>query len=463
MNTDSNPSAPAARHWYRGGLVAASGTREPQPLDLLVEDGVIVAAEADLVAAGAVPAGSAAGDPAGIEVIDCAGCILLPGLFDVHVHAREPGREDKETIATAGEAAINGGVTGMVLMPNTTPAIDNGGLVQAVMDIARSRCRIPVWTSGCITKERAGRELAGIAGMKAQGVVFLTDDGSPVENPRVLRRAMEYARDFGLFTASHCETMELSGAGAMNEGPTSFRLGVPGVPAISEEICLDRDIRLAQYTGTHVHIQHVTTARGMNTIRRFKEDGVSVSCEVAPHHLMFCDEDVGDFDTHYKMNPPLRTREDNEALLQGLIDGVFDVIATDHAPHTRYEKALDFVSAPFGITGLDTALVSLFDRFIRHGHLGWDVLVTRYADEPRRLLGFEPVRLAAGERAELVVFDPRRTTRFSEDFMRSKSINTPFLNHELQGRVTRVVFGRELLLDRMDAGLDHGGDGGGRP
>lgn len=446
----ASQTVPPARQWYRGGAIASADQREPVAADLLVEHGRIVAVAPDLVAASAIPVAQAGQPGAELEVIDCQGRILLPGMFDVHVHAREPGREDKETIASTGEAAINGGVTGIVLMPNTTPAIDSGGMVQVVLDIARNQCRIPVWTSGCITKDRAGRELAGIAGMKARGAVFLTDDGNPVENPRVLRRAMEYARDFGLFTASHCETMELSGSGAMNEGPASFRLGIPGIPAISEEICLDRDIRLAQYTGSHVHIQHVTTARGMNTIRRFKEDGVSVSCEVAPHHLMFCDEDVRDFDTHYKMNPPLRTPEDNEALLQGLIDGVFDVIATDHAPHTRYEKALDFVGAPFGITGLDTALVSLFDRFIRHGRLGWDVLVRRYADEPRKLLGFEPVRIAEGERAEFVVFDPRRTSLFSEDFMRSKSINTPFLDQELQGRVVRVVVGEEVLLDRLD-------------
>ena len=452
MTSTDSASSPAApvRQWYRGGTIASSDSPEPTPADVLVEGGQIVAVAADLVSTGAISKEQAKNPGDALQVIDCHGCVLLPGLFDVHVHAREPGREDKETIASTGEAAINGGVSGIVLMPNTTPAIDTGGMVQVVLDIARSQCRIPVWTSGCITKDRAGRELAGIAGMKARGAVFLTDDGSPVENPRVLRRAMEYARDFGLFTASHCETMELSGDGAMNEGPGSFRLGIPGIPAISEEICLDRDIRMAQYTGTHVHIQHVTTARGMNTIRRFKEDGVSVSCEVAPHHLMFSDEDVGDFDTHYKMNPPLRTREDNEALLQGLIDGVFDVIATDHAPHTRYEKALDFASAPFGITGLDTALVSLFDRFIHRGRFGWDVLIKRYADEPRKLLGFEPAKIADGERAELVVFDPGKTSVFSEMFMRSKSINTPFLNQELQGQVVRLVIGEDVLLDRRD-------------
>ena len=311
---------------------------------------------------------------------------------------------------------------------------------------------IEVETSGCITKNRAGEELAGIAGMKAAGVALLTDDGSPVENPQVLRRAMEYAKTFGLFIASHCETMALTAGGAMNEGAVSYRLGLPGIPAISEEINLDRDIRLAQYVGTHIHIQHVTTARGMETIRRFKDemgdDGFRVSCEVSPHHLIFNEEDIQDYDTHYKMNPPLRTAEDNARLLQGLIDGVFDVIATDHAPHTEFEKNTDFESAPFGITGLETALPSLFQHFIQPGKFGWDLLVRRYSAEPRRLMGKEAVKIAEGQPAKLIVFDPSAKTHFTKEFMRSKSSNTPFLDQQLDGSVCEVVYGREVLLRR---------------
>jgi dihydroorotase len=255
------------------------------------------------------------------------------------------------------------------MMPNTSPAIDNAGVVRSVLESAR-RTRIGpgIYTTGAITKGRKGEELAGIAGMKAAGAVMLTDDGFPVDNPQVLRRAMEYAREFDIPLASHCEVKELSGKGCMHEGKISYALGLPGIPAISEEICIARDIRLAEFTGVHLNIQHVSTERGMGTIKRAKDRGIRVTCEIAPHHLMFNHEHIGDYDTHYKMNPPLRTPEDNAALLQGLKDGWFDVIATDHAPHTPFEKNQDFASAPFGITGLETALVSLYDHYIRKGH-----------------------------------------------------------------------------------------------
>lgn len=420
---------------FQNAEIASEDSPKLSRLDVLVEDGRIVQVAPSI----------AAGD--GVEVIDCSGKILLPGLFDVHVHAREPGGEQKENILTCSEAAINGGVTGFVMMPNTSPAIDNAGVVKTVLESAR-KCRIPIYTSGAITKGREGKELAAIGAMHAAGVVMITDDGYPVSNPVVLRRAMEYAKNFGIIVASHCETMELSGKGSMHEGSKSYSLGLEGIPAISEEICLDRDIRIAQYTGAHVHIQHVTTARGMNSIRRFKEEGVKVTCEVAPHHLIFNHEDVGEYDTNYKMNPPLRTKEDNAALLQGLIDGVFDVIATDHAPHTEFEKNNDFGSAPFGITGLETALPSLYHYFIKDEKFGWDLVVKRYSSEPRRLLGLEPVPIVEGGVAEFIVFNPRATSTFARQFMQSKSINTPFYDQTLQGRVDTVVLGDEVLLSR---------------
>lgn len=232
----------------------------------------------------------------------------------------------------------------------------------------------------------------------------------------------------------------------MHEGSVSYSLGLPGIPACSEEICLDRDIRLAQFTGAHLHIQQVSTAIGMKIIRRAKEDGVRVTCEVSPHHLLFNHEHIGNYDTHYKMNPPLRTVEDNAALVQGLIDGVFDVIATDHAPHTEFEKKNDFASAPFGITGLETALPSLFHSCIDKGIFGWDVLVKRYSAEPRRLLKLPTVPVKEGGIAEFVVFNPGRESTFTREFMRSKSINTPYLGKTLKGLVERVIFrGSELL------------------
>ncbi len=420
---------------YRSARIASEYHRAPRTADVLVEGGLI-AGVADRI------------DDAGAEIIDCAGQILLPSLFDVHVHAREPGREDKETIQSCSEAAINGGVTGIVLQPNTTPAIDSGAAVQNVLDTAREKSRIwpSVLTTGAITKGRKGEELAGIAAMKDRGAVYLTDDGDPVSNPQVLRRAMEYAKQFDLPLASHCEVKELSGKGAMHEGSVSYSLGLPGIPAISEEICIARDIRIAEFTGVHLHIQHVSTAKGMDTIRRAKERGIHVTCEVAPHHLIFNHTHIGDYDTHYKMNPPLRTAEDNAALLQGLLEGVFDVIATDHAPHTEFEKNQDFASAPFGITGLETALPSLYHHYIANGVFGWDLLVRRYANEPRRLLKLPDTEIKTGNTAEFILFDPARSTTFTRDFMRSKSQNTPFLDQTLRGLVTRVVYrGQELL------------------
>tara|TARA_B100000674_G_C37847496_1_gene918352 strand:+ start:138 stop:992 length:855 start_codon:yes stop_codon:yes gene_type:complete len=284
--------------------------------------------------------------------------------------------------------------------------------------------------------------------MRQLGVVMLTDDGDPVANPAVLKNAMEYATPFGMFFASHCEVAELSGPRALNEGKVSYQLGIKGSPACSEEICMDRDIRLANAVGARIHIQHVSSAIGMETIRWWKQMGAQVTAEVSPHHLMFNEEDIGDYDTHYKMNPPLRTGEDNQALLEGLKEGIFDVIATDHAPHSKFEKEQDFVSAPNGITGLDTALVSLHDRFVASGQIGWDLIVKRYSAEPRRMMGLDAVPIEESKPAELIIFDPDGKTTFSREFMRSKSINTPFLDQTLQGRVELVLRGSEILLQR---------------
>ncbi len=419
----------------KGGEIA-SEQGAPVRGDVLIEKGVIMAVGENLKA------------PGEIEEIDASGKIVAPGMFDAHVHFREPGQEHKEDIAHGTEAAINGGVTGVVMMPNTSPAIDSAAVVRTVLEKAREVSRIPVYTSGCITKGRAGEELSGIDGMRNLGVVMLTDDGDPVANPAVLRNAMEYATPFGMFFASHCEVAELSGPRALNEGKVSYQLGIKGSPACSEEICMDRDIRLAHATGARVHIQHVSSATGMETIRWWKERGANVTAEVSPHHLIFNEEDIGEYDTHYKMNPPLRTSEDNDALLKGLKEGVFDLIATDHAPHSEFEKAQDFVSAPNGITGLETALVSLHDRFVVTGQVGWDLVVKRYSAEPRRMMGLEPVPIEEGKTADLIIFDPSGETTFSRDFMKSRSVNTPFLDQTLRGRVDMVVRGDEVLLQR---------------
>jgi len=419
--------------FLQGGEVATED-RPPFRSDVWIVDGFIKAVEVMDV-------------PEGAEVIDCSGQVILPGMFDAHVHFREPGQEQKETIFDGTEAAINGGVTGVVMMPNTSPAIDSPVMVQRVLDLGE-KCRIPVLTSACITVGRRGREMAPLAGLKKAGVLMLTDDGDAVPDAALLKRSMEYASEFDMFFASHCEDPQLAGPRALNEGAVSYRLGIQGTPALAEEICMDRDIRIAHATQTHLHIQHVSTALGMETIRWWKERGARLTAEVAPHHLMFRDEDIGDYDTHYKMNPPLRTAEDNAALLQGLKEGVFDLIATDHAPHTEFEKSQAFVDAPNGLTGLDTALVSLFDRFVVSGEFGWDLIVKRYSAEPRRLMRVEVAEVSVGKSADLVVFDPQKETTFTKEFMKSKSSNTPFLNKTLRGSVEMVVLGREVLFQR---------------
>ena len=396
---------------------------------------------------GSIKAVSVMDAPEGARVIDCAGSVIMPGMFDAHVHLREPGQEQKETIFDGSEAAINGGITGVVMMPNTAPSIDSAAVVNRVMEIGR-KCRIPILTSGCITVGREGKEMAPIAGMKDAGVLMLTDDGDAVPNAALLKRAMEYGKEFDMFFASHCEDPQLAGLRALNEGPVSYRLGIQGTPALAEEICMDRDIRIAHATGAHLHIQHVSSKIGMETIRWWKEKGAHVTAEVAPHHLMFRAEDIGDYDTHYKMNPPLRTAEDNAALLEGLKEGVFDLIATDHAPHTEFEKSQAFVDAPNGLVGLDHALISLYDRFVANGDFGWELLVKRYSAEPRRMMRLDVAEVTEGKSADLIVFDPNKTTTVSKEFMKSKSSNTPFLDKTVKGSVEMVVLGDEILLER---------------
>lgn len=417
--------------------IASEDSPELQGGDVLIENGTITKIGSGLEAA------------ADAKVIDASGRILMPGMFDAHVHFREPGQEAKETIGSGSEAAINGGVTGVVMMPNTSPSIDSATVVGQVLDTAAKQSRIPVYTSGCVTVGRGGKELAGIDGMRKKGVLMLTDDGDSTADPSVLFRAMQYASEFGMFFASHCEVPELAGPRALNEGVMSYKLGIKGSPACAEEIIIDRDIRLAHAAGAHIHIQHVSSKMGMETIAWWKSRGdVRVTAEVSPHHLLFCDEDIGDYDTHYKMNPPLRSKADNEALLQGLLDGTFDLIATDHAPHTPFEKSQDFANAPNGITGLDTALVSLHHHFIVTGKFGWDLLIKRYSAEPRRFMSLETAAIAEGKTADLVLFDPHKDTTFSAEFMKSKSQNTPFLNKTLKGSVDVVILGNEILLER---------------
>lgn len=423
---------------FKNARVAKSTSEDLINADVLIESGEIQAVGSDLESSDST------------RELDVGGKILLPGLFDLHAHLREPGQEAKETIETGSEAAINGGITGLLAMPNTDPAVDTGSMVDFIQDIAEDDSRISVMTSGCITKNRDGNELAEIGDMKEKGAPLITDDGNPVANAQVMRRAMEYARNFDLVVADHCETPDLAEEGAVTEGPVSYRLGLPGQPRISEEICIERDLRLARLTGARYHVQHLSTADGLESVCRFRDQDVDVTCEVTPHHLLFSYEDLDGHDTSLKMNPPLRREKDRQTLIEGLAEGNIDVLATDHAPHAGYEKRRDFNSAPFGITGLETALVSLYDRLISSGKLGWNRIVETFSRNPRELIGRDPVTIEEGSKVNLVLFDPDSETHFNRDFFQSKSMNSPFLDETLQGEVTLVLRGDEVLLDRHD-------------
>lgn len=408
---------------YRNGRIASAGSSELERADVLVRGTKIEAVSPGL---GAV---------AGAREIDCEGRVLLPALYDVHTHVRGYG---EESLAAIARAAARGGFTGIVLMPDGEPSIDVGSLVSSLREKA-ARCAVDVQVAGCVTKGRAGKALAAIAGMKEAGAVFLTDGDAAVENPRLLRRAMEYARNFDLFIASHCDTPALSGGGAMNEGVISYQLGLPGLPALSEEVAMERDLRLARYVGARIHLRSVTTRGAIEMIRRAKEQEMAVTAEVSPHHLLFDETDIGDYDTNFKVSPPLRTAEDREYLLDGLKEGVIDLIGTDHSPHTIYAKKTDFESAPAGMSWLDSALVALFHSLVKPGRLKWRHLVAAFSEAPRTFLGKPSARIVPGNEASFVVFDPAGKSRLDANVIGPNHQNTPFLRRELDGAIVEVV------------------------
>jgi dihydroorotase len=412
---------------FKNASIARADSPELEKADVLVgDDGVIKEVGRDI---------------AGDAVSDCAGCVLVPGMFDLHVHAREPGAEHKETLATCANAALNGGITGLVLMPDTSPPIDTGNLVKSLQDLVSEASPIPMLVAGCLTKRREGEKLAGFSGMANRGVVMLTDSDRTVPCPDLLRRCMEYARDVHLVVTSHCDTPALAKAGAVNEGRVSYQLGLPGIPAISQEIAIDRDIRVAQHTGAKLHLQQISTAHALRAISDAKATGTNVTCEVSPFHLLLSEDDIEDYNTAYKLDPPLRLPTDRDALLKGLLDDTVDTIATNHAPHTEFEKAADFASAPFGVAGLETAVLSLYDRFLKDGVFGWDLLIRKYSVAPREIVGQRPVAIQEGEKANFFVFDPEGETTVDAGYLKTKSHVSPFLGKAFAGAIRETVVG----------------------
>lgn len=418
----------------RGGRVVDPAVGLDTVADVVIRDGRIVEIGPDLTI------------PKGIT-IECAEKVVVPGLVDIHTHLREPGFEYKEDVASGTRAAAHGGFTAVCAMPNTKPVTDTGSAVRFLVERAAAVAIVRVYPIGAITAGSRGEALSEMGDMLAEGAVAFSDDGRAVGTAGMMRLAMDYAKQFDATVVSHCEDASLVGVGVVNEGAVSTRLGLAGVPDAAEEVMVARDIMLAELTGCRLHLAHLSTAGSVELVRAAKGRGVRVTCEVTPHHL-FLDEDAlsTSYDTNLKMNPPLRTAVDREALVAGLSDGTIDAIATDHAPHARHEKALEFELAPFGTTGLESALPLVVTHLIGKDLLGWADLVRLMAHGPRAAIGLPSVRLEPGAVADITVIDPEAKVELTGDFFESKSVNSAFIGATLLGKASEVLVEGQFAL-----------------
>lgn len=379
--------------------------------------------------------------------IDATGLVVCPGLVDIHVHFRDPGQTHKETIASGSRAAAAGGFTTVVCMPNTAPVCDNAGTIQFIKDAVTRDAVIRVYPSGCLTLGMNGGQMAPIGSLKRAGVVAVTDDGRCIQSNELMRRVLEYAAMFELPVFDHCQDASLTEGAVMNEGDVSLKLGLHGWPAAAEDIIVMRNAILSHYTGAHVHLQHISSAHAVDLIRSAKAMGTRITAEATPHHLALTDESLLGYDTNFKMNPPLRTEDDRQALLRGIIDGTIDCIATDHAPHTDYEKDVEFDHAPNGIIGLETSLAVCLETLVNPGLISLAALIDLMTRKPAELCGLEAGTLAPGAPADITLFDPDHSWVYQPENSYSKSQNSPWNGKTMTGRVKTTIIGGQAVYE----------------
>ena len=420
-----------------GGRVVDPVSNRDGVFDLLLEDGLVTEIGSRLVA----------GDT---KVFDASGLLVFPGFIDLHAHLREPGREYAETVATGLKAAAAGGFTAVCAMPNTDPVNDSRAISEYLVSKARGAAGPRLYPIGAVTKGQRGGELAEFGEMRVAGAVAVSDDGKWLADGALLRRAFEHARLFGMPVVQHCEDPSLSGGAPMHEGAVSTRLGLPGQPAIAEAAALARDLLVAEVAGGRLHVAHLSTARSLELVAEARARGLSVTCEVTPHHLTLTDEEIArsGFSTNFKMNPPLREAADLSALAAGLEDGTVDAIATDHAPHHEDEKSLDFGTAPFGVVGLETAVAVVHDRLVRTGKLSLKRFAEIFSAGPARAFGLPGGTLAPGSPANVTLFDPRTPSRVDPSRFESLSRNTPFAGWDLVGVVAATIVEGRIVWRR---------------
>ena len=400
--------------------------------DVLIEDGRVAAIEPRIEAADA-------------DVVDAGDCFVAPGFLDIHVHLREPGIEHAETIETGAKAAAAGGFTSVCCMPNTIPVNDSPTVTSFIVERARHTAIVNVFPIGAITKGSKGEQLAEIGAMKKAGIVAISDDGLPVMNSRVMRRAMEYAASFGLTVIDHCEDLNLSMGGDIHEGAQSVRLGLRGIPGCSEDVMVARDIILSEVTGGAVHIAHISTRNAIEMVRHARRLGIRVTSEVTPHHFALTDSDIAGYDGNYKMKPPLRGHIDKQAVLEGIVDGVIDAIATDHAPHTGNMKMQELERCPFGVTGLETAIALTLEELVYPGKISLKHMVELFTTGPARVIGLDRGRLFVGGPGDVTLFSTSREWVFDVNESQSKSKNSPFHGRRFRGGpVATIVAGKTV-------------------